>query len=426
MMQKFTKLFVLIFFITFSGFLKAQEQNVITTAAPFLTITPDGRAGAMGDVGVTSSPDVYSQYWNPAKYVFAESSSGIGISYTPWLSELVSDIFVGYVSGYYKVNDRSSVSGSMRYFGLGEIQMTDDQGNPTGIINPNEFSFDVSYALKLDDRFSMAVGLRYIQSNIASGGGFNSGQDVGPGRSVGVDIAGFYKSKTKRYESFDGTITAGWNISNIGPKMSYNQDTESEYFLPTNMRLGVGYNFKFDEYNELNLMVDANKLLVPTPPMTYKQGETMPDGSISDGTDIISGKDSNVGVIEGVFQSFYDAPGYRIGTEGNYEKNDDGTYKIESGSVFKEEMSEIAWGFGAEYVYDKTFALRGGYFHESEYKGSRQYATLGFGFMYNSIGLDFSYLLNMSDVKSPLENTLRFSLSIDLDSFDLLGGEVDE
>ena len=415
------KFFIITFFLTVSGYLSAQEQNVITTAAPFLTITPDGKGGAMGDVGVTSSPDVYSQYWNPAKYVFAESNSGIGISYTPWLSELVSDIFVGYVSGYYKIDDRSSVSGSLRYFGLGEIQMTDDTGNPTGIINPNEFSFDVAYALKLDDRFSMAVSLRYIQSNIASAGGFNGGGDVGPGRSVGVDIAGYYTGKTKKYESFDGTLTAGWNISNIGPKMSYNQDSESEYFLPTNMRLGVGYNFKFDEYNEVNLMIDANKLLVVTSPYYKVEGD--------ESSGIGAGKDPNVGVIEGVFQSFYDAPGYRIEDKNDpsgYKTNTDGTYEIESGSVLKEELSEIAWGFGAEYVYDKTFALRGGYFNESEFKGSRKYATLGFGFMYNSIGLDFSYLLNMSDVKSPLENTLRFSLSIDLDSFDLLGDEYEE
>ena len=428
-----TKFFILTLFLTFSGYLSAQEQNVITTAAPFLTIAPDGRGGALGDVGATTSPDVYSQYWNPAKYIFAESNSGIGISYTPWLSELVSDIFVGYVSGYYKINDRSAVSSSLRYFGLGEIQLTDDTGQGQGSINPNEFSFDVAYALKLDDRFSMAVSLRYIQSNIASAGGYNSSQDVGPGRSVGVDIAGYYTGKTKRYESFDGTFTAGWNISNIGPKMSYNQSTQDDYYLPTNMRLGVGYNFKFDEYNELNLMVDANKLLVVTSPYY------MVDEDDNELQDIGAGKDPNVGVIEGMFQSFYDAPGYRIEAgndtpedekRGGYlvEINSKGKYEyvIENGSVLKEELSEIAWGVGAEYVYDKTFALRGGYFHESEFKGSRQYATLGFGFMYNSIGLDFSYLLNMSDVKSPLENTLRFSLTLDLDSFDLLGDEYEE
>ncbi len=271
----------------------------------------------------------------------------------------------------------------------------------------------------LDDRFSMAVSLRYIQSNIASAGGYNSAQDVGPGRSVGVDIAGYYNSKEYKYKDFDGRWTFGWNISNIGPKMSYNQDTQDAYFLPTNMRLGVGYNFKFDQYNELNVMIDANKLLVVTPPY-YKD-----DNDHSKG--IGAGKDPNVGVMSGMFQSFYDAPGYREkNADGSYKLNDDGTYVIESGSVFKEELSEIAWAFGAEYVYDKTFALRTGYFHEDETKGSRQYATIGFGFMYNAIGLDFSYLINTSQVKSPLENTLRFSLTIDLDSFDLLGDEVDE
>ncbi len=407
MMQKNTKFFVLTIFLAISGYLSAQEQNVITTAAPFLTITPDGRAGAMGDVGVTSSPDVYSQHWNAAKYVFSESNSGIGISYTPWLSELVSDIFVGYVSGYYKINNKSSVSSSLKYFSLGEIQMTDESGNPTGILHPNEFSFDLAYGVKLHERFSMAISLRYIQSSIASSSSFNSGEDTSPGRSVGVDVSGYYTGEYKKYDSFDGALVLGFNISNIGPKMSYSSGNSKDYFIPTNMRLGVGYNFRFDEYNELNLMIDANKLLVPTPPIYYALDEEMPDGSLSDGStdpsNIKSGKDPNVGVIQGMIQSFGDAPG-----------------------GFSEEMKEITWGFGAEYVYDKTFALRGGYFHEDEMKGSRQYATLGFGFMYNSIGLDFSYLLNMSDVKSPLENTLRFSLSIDLDSFSLLGEEFDD
>ncbi|MEN8137312.1 MAG: type IX secretion system outer membrane channel protein PorV [Bacteroidota bacterium] len=391
-MRNLNKLIVFAVLVIFTNGVNAQD-NPIITAAPFLTITPDAKAGAMGDVGAASSPDVYSQYWNPAKYIFSENNSGIGISYTPWLNELVSDIFVGYVSGYYKINDRSALGSSLRYFGLGEIQLTDDTGLGLGSINPNEFSFDISYALKLDDRFSMAVGLRYIQSNIASAGGYNSADDVGPGRSVGVDIAGYYNSKEYKYKDFDGQWTFGWNVSNIGPKMAYNKNSEDEYFIPTNLRFGAGYKFKFDQYNVLNISVDANKLLVPTPPI---YSEDNPE-------EIVAGKDPNVGVIQGIFQSFNDAP--------------DG---------FSEEMKEIAWAFGAEYIYDDTFALRGGYFHEDITKGARQYATIGFGFNYNAIGLDFSYLISTSQVKSPLENTLRFSLTLDLGSFDLLGEEIDE
>lgn len=367
----------------------SDGSRVIATSAPFLTITPDARSGAMGDVGAATGTDVYSQYWNPAKYIFAENSSGIGISYTPWLSELVSDIFVGYVSGFYKIDDNSAIGASLRYFGLGEIQTTDNVGNPTGIIKPNEFSFDLSYSLRLDERFSMAVGLRYIQSNIA-GGGYNSSYDVGPGQSVGVDIAGYYFSEEKKYSDFDGQWSLGWNISNIGPKMSYSKNAtpDQEYFIPSNMRIGGGYKFVFDSYNVLNVNVDANKLLVPTPPIYDEMGN------------VVEGMDPNVGMMKGIFQSFYDAPG-----------------------GFSEEMQEIAWAFGTEYIYDKTFALRAGYFYEHPEKGNRQYATLGFGFYYNSIGLDFSYLMSTSPVRSPLENTLRFSLTIDFDSFSLLPEE---
>ena len=392
-MNHLSKTFLSLILLLGSSSLFAQntgsDSRVIPTGAPFLTITPDARAGAMGDVGAATTTDVYSQYWNPSKYVFAENSSGLGISYTPWLSELVSDIFVGYVSGFYKINDNSAVGSSLRYFGLGEIQTTDGVGNPTGIIKPNEFSFDLSYSLRLDERFSMAIGLRYIQSNIA-GGGYNSSYDVGPGRSVGVDIAGYYFSEVKRYKDFDGSWSFGWNISNVGPKMSYSENAQAdqEYFLPANLRIGGGYNFKFDTYNELNVNIDANKLLVPTPPIYDEQGN------------IVSGMNPNVSMMQGLVQSFYDAPG-----------------------GFEEEMQEIAWAFGAEYIYDKTFALRGGYFYEHPDKGNRQYATLGFGFYYNAIGLDFSYLMSTSQVRSPLENTLRFSLTIDFDSFTLLPEE---
>ena len=402
-MNKITKFFIFALIISFSNSAVGQDSRTITTAVPFLTIAPDARAGAMGDAGAVSTPDVYSQYWNASKYVFNESNSGIGISYTPWLNSLVSDIFLGNVSGFYKIDDRSAIGASLKYFSLGEIQGTGSGGENTWLYKPNEFSFDISYALKLDDNFSMAVALRYIQSDL-NGGASDPGTKVG--RSVGVDISGYYFTDEKKYENFDGKFTFGWNVSNIGPKMNYTDDIVQENFLPTNLRLGVGYNFKFDSYNELNVMLDLNKLLVPTPPMYYQNGEEMPDGSISDGStapaNIKSGKDPNVGVVTGMVQSFYDAPG-----------------------GFSEEMDEIAYAFGAEYVYDKTFALRTGYFHENETKGARQYATIGFGFMYNSIGLDFSYLISTSQVKSPLENTLRFSLVIDLGSFNVVGDDIE-
>ncbi|MCK5824531.1 MAG: type IX secretion system outer membrane channel protein PorV [Ichthyobacteriaceae bacterium] len=376
----------------------AQIKNPITTSAPFLLIAPDAHSGAMGDVGAATGPDVYSQHWNASKYAFAESNSGIGISYTPWLSDLVDEIFIGYVTGYYKVNDRSAIGGSLRYFGLGEIQLTDINGNPQGSVNPNEIAFDVSYALKLDKHFSMAVALRYIQSNIATAGSYNGAEDVGAGKSVGVDVSAYYVTEIHKYKSFDGQFTFGGTVSNIGPKMSYNKNATSDqkYFLPTNLRLGTGYNFKFDSYNELNVTVDFNKLLVPTPPVMGKDD----NGDYV----IVEGKDDDVSFINGMFQSFSDSPG-----------------------GFSEEMEEVSVAFGAEYLYDDTFALRAGYFHEDENKGARQYATLGFGFMYNSIGLDFSYLVSTSNVRSPLENTLRFSLTIDLGGdYDLIGDYDDE
>jgi hypothetical protein len=384
MKKRFGLIILFLALITFEA--TAQEvANPISTAAPFLTITPDARGAAMGNVGATTSPDVFSQFYNPAKYAFSESNSGIGISYTPWLGELVDDIFVGYVSGYYKINNRSAFSSSLRYFSLGEINLTDGNGDFQGTMKPNEFSLDLAYSMLLSDSYSMSVGARYIQSSIVSGG-FNGNDDTEVGKSVGVDISGFYMPEYKSYSSFDGRLTIGWSISNLGLKMSYNKNAteDQKYFLPTNLRFGTGYSMKFDNYNTLNLSIEANKLLVPTPPITDASGN------------ILEGKDPNVSVIKGAVQSFYDAPG-----------------------GFSEEFKEIAWAMGAEYVYDETFALRTGYFHENELKGDRQYATIGFGFMYSSIGLDFSYLINTSSVRSPLENTMRFSLIIDFDSFNM-------
>lgn len=379
-MFNLTKTFFLIIFFSFLTInIKAQENSsrVVTTAVPFLTIASDARSSAMGDVGIASSPDVFSQYWNPAKYAFSEVYSGVGISYSPWLGDLVKDIFIGNVVGFYKIDDQSAVGSSFRYFNLGEVQMTTIDAADNGILKPNEFSFDVSYSLMLDDRFSMAVAIRYIRSSIANGPD-NPGSKVG--QSVAVDIAGYYKSKEVRFGGFDGSWSLGWNISNIGPKISYTDASTNNNFLPTNLRIGGGYNFKIDDENEVSVMLDINKLLVPTPPIYNDKGE------------IIEGKNTNVGVVKGIFQSFYDAPG-----------------------GFSEEMNELSYAFGTEYDYAKTFFLRTGYFYEHKTKGARNYATLGVGFLYNAIGLDFSYLISMSKQRSPLENTLRFSLTVDLE-----------
>ena len=355
--------------------IKAQDEpNPITTAAPFLLIVPDARAGGMGDVGVATSADANSQHHNPSQFAFLNSQYALGVNYTPWMRELVNDVFLGGVSFANRINDRSAWASSIKYFTFGEIQLTDGSGNPVGVEKPNEFSIDGTYALKLSEYYSMGVTMRYIRSDFA----LKSTDDLlNTVNTFAVDISGYYQSEEQNYGDFNGRWRAGFNIANIGPKVNYS-DGGKENFIPTNMKLGGGFDFILDDYNMISATAEFTKLLVPTPPIRDENGN------------IVEGKDDDVPFFTGMFQSFGDAP--------------DG---------FSEEMAEFTWALGAEYVYNNAFALRTGYFHESDLKGARQYFTVGTGFKFKSTKLDISYLFNASDVNNPLENTFRFSLAFD-------------
>lgn len=364
--------------------LKAQEQQrVITTAVPFLMVAGDARSAGMADNGVATSADVFSQQWNPAKYAFALDKQGFSASYTPYLTGLANDISLGQITYYNRINERSAFAGSLRYFGLGDIQETDENGELQRILSPNELALDGSYALKLGERFSMSVAGRYIRSNlkIQSATG-----DAKPASSFAVDISGFYQSEEQAYNDFNGRWRLGFNIQNIGPKLSYDDDELSQSFIPTNLKLGGGFDFIFDDYNKLGLNVEFTKLLVPTP---LELIDYNGDGEIdSEDRGIARDKYNDIGWVEGIFTSFGDAP--------------DG---------MSEELKEFTYSVGAEYLYQESFALRAGYFSESKMKGARKYFSLGAGFKYKVVNVDFSYLFSASKVRNPLENTLRFSLS---------------
>ncbi|PCI06691.1 MAG: hypothetical protein COB73_09635 [Flavobacteriaceae bacterium] len=360
--------------------IKAQDEpNPITTAAPFLLITPDARAGGMGDVGVATSPDANSLHHNPAKFSFMDSQFKVGIIYTPWLRELTNDVFLGGFTVANRINDRSAWAASLKYFNLGEIELTDGGGFPIGTEKLNEFSLDGSYSLKLSDYFGMGVAMSYIRSDL---GIKSADAAINPVNTFTVGVSGYFQTDEQNYGSFNGRWRGGFNIANIGPKVSYT-DGGSENFVPTNLKLGGGFDFVLDEYNRINTTIEITKLLVPTPPI---YGDHDDDPSTPD--EIIRGRDNNVGFAKGMFQSFYDAP--------------DG---------FSEEMAEVTWALGVEYMYNNAFALRTGYFHESDLKGARQFFTIGAGFRFKSAELDVSYLFNASDVNNPLENTLRFSFA---------------
>ncbi len=353
-----------------------DEPNPITTAAPFLLIAPDARAGGMADMGVATYADANSQHYNPAKYVFMPSEWQIGVNYTPWLRNLTNDVSLMSLFVSNKINERSSWGASMKYFSLGSIDLTDDSGISLGSENPNEFSIDGSYSLKLSDYFSMAVVLRYIHSNLAIN---VDNSDIQTVNTFAVDLAGYYRGEEKNYGTFNGRWRGGFNISNMGPKVQMVVGG-NESFIPTNLKLGGGFEFILDNYNTITANVEFNKLLVPTPPIR--------DNATGE---IIKGKDDNVSFAKGMFQSFYDAPG-----------------------GFSEEIDEVTWGLSGEYLYNNVFAVRAGYFYESPNKGDRQFFTVGAGFRFRSATLDLSYLINTSDVNNPLESTLRFSLSFNL------------
>lgn len=346
-------------------------SRLILTGVPFLSISPDARSGAMGDVGAAISPDANSIHWNPAKLAFMEEDNGVSFSYSPWLQRLVPDINLAYLSGYHRLDDRNTIGGSLRYFSLGNIQLTDNAGTDYGSYNPNEFAIDGTFARKFGEDFSLGTAVRFIYSNLLNGQ-FAAGQQTKPGTALAADVSAFYKKETVLLNS-DARFALGLNISNIGTKISYT-DNASKIFIPTNLKLGTATTF-LNGPGEFTVAFDINKLLVPTPPI------------INESTgEIAAGKDPDRSVPAGIFGSFADAPG-----------------------GFSEELREINYSLGMEYWYDKQFALRTGFFYENPEKGNRQYLTLGAGLRYNVMNLDFAYLL-ASQQKSPLANTLRFSL----------------
>jgi hypothetical protein len=378
MKQKLLSFFLISILFPGTSLLYSQDQfNAIQTVVPFLTIAPDSRAGAMGDAGVATSPDVYSNHWNPAKFAFIDGNGGVGISYSPWLRNLVPDINIAYLSGYYRIDKKQVISSSLIYSSLGRVKVTDDYGTELLDINPNELAFDLGYSRKFAEKFSGGVAFRFIYSNITQGVS-SGGEQTYPGISFAADISGYYRNNVTLFDK-DAEVALGVNFSNIGSKLSYTKGQTSD-FIPMNLRIGGAGTLNFDEFNKMTLSIDLNKLLVPTPP-EYE------------GTEIVAGKDPNVSVPAAIFQSFYDAPG-----------------------GFSEELHEITYSFGAEYWYNDQFAIRGGYFHENQWKGNRKFFTAGAGFKLKGFTIDFSYLMPTTS-NHPLARTLRFSLSFDSNAF---------
>ena len=372
----------------------ANTLNTITTAVPFLLITPDSRSGGMGDAGCASLNDVNAIHWNASKLAVEDKKMGFAVSYTPWLRALVPDINLAYLTGFYKLKKRGTIAASLRYFSLGDITFTDANGQTTGQFRPNEFAIDVAYATKLSKNLSAGGAIRYINSNLTGGALVESAQ-TRPGRAVAVDVSALYKKEKVKLGDKKAIVAIGINISNIGNKMTYSDRNGSGNadFLPINLRLGGSLNVNLDDYNTISILADANKLLVPTPPVyeVGANGAPIPNGS--GGYKIAAGKDPNRGVAEGIFGSFSDAPGGA-----------------------PEELHEINYAVGMEYWYNHLFAIRGGYFYEHPTKGNRQFFTLGAGVKYNVFGLDFAYLIPTQQ-KNPLANTLRFTLTFDFDAF---------
>lgn len=361
---------------------KLDMFNPVNTSVTSQMIAPDARAAGMGDVGVATDPDVNSQYWNPAKYPFCISRAGVSLNYTPWLRQLVSDMDLAYLSGYYRIGDYSAVSASLRYFSLGEVMTNYDSttGESNGMtINPYEMSFDVAYSLMLSEKFSLAAAVRWIYSDLT----YYYTDDTSPGSAFAADIACYYNDYIN-IGARECQLGIGLNISNIGSKITFGGDDNSE-FIPTNMRLGLALMVPIDEFNRFTIAADANKLLVPTYPK-QEEGE-----STEDYQQRVQKEYYDVSSISGIFKSFGDAPG-----------------------GFKEELQEINWSVGAEYVYNDKFTLRAGYHHESENKGNRKYFTVGAGFRMSAFSLDCGYVIATAK-SNPLDQTLRFTLGFDMD-----------
>lgn len=380
------KIFIPLMALLAGQFAKAQEEptRVITTGVPFLLVAADARSAGMADQGVATSTDAYSQQYNPAKYAFATEGQGFSMSYTPYLTSLVNDISLGQLTYYNRINERSAFAGSFRYFGLGNIELRPDSETPPVVVSPNELAFDGSYSLKLSNRFAMAVAGRYISSNLKIP---DANNDVSTARSFAFDVTGFYQSEEIAYEDFNGRWRGGFTFQNMGPKISYDSSTINANFLPANLRMGGGFDFILDQYNKVGVNLEFAKLMVPTP---QEPKDLNGDGDNNDADEIAANRNEydKIGWVQGIFQSFTDAPG-----------------------GFSEELKEITYSIGSEYSYQDSFAFRAGYFHESPMKGARKFFSLGAGFKYNVVRVDLSYLFSTSQVKNPLENTLRFSLT---------------
>ena len=385
-------LFKFLSILVIAQYANAQDR-VITTGVPFLLIAADARSAGMADMGVATSADAYSQQFNPSKYAFSKQKQGFSMSYTPYLTSIANDISLGQITYFNRFNDRMAFSGSLRYFGFGDIELreTGDPNEVPVITSPNEFAIDGSYSLKLSPEFAMGVSGRYIRSNLKIA---NATTDARPATTFAVDVSGIYQSEEEVFDNFNGRWRAGFNFQNLGPKLSYDNDLLNENFIPANMRLGGSFDFILDDYNKVSLIGETTKLLVPTPQTVTDLNN---DGVI-DATDksINNQNYRNISWTSGIFKSFGDAP--------------DG---------FSEELKEFTWALGAEYWYQDSFALRTGYFNESVEKGARKYLTLGAGFKYNIVKIDVSYLFSASKVRNPLENSLRFSLSFNFgDEYD--------
>jgi Type IX secretion system protein PorV len=385
----------IIFICLFSVLKLSAQQRVITTGVPFLLVAADARSAGLGDQGVATSADAFSQQWNPSKYAFIEKHQGFSVSYTPYLTSLVNDISLGQVTYYNKINDKSAFGGSLRYFGLGEIELRQNFDDPANVVKPNELGLDLSYSLKLSESFAMGIGFRYIRSNLKIP---DANQDTSAASSFAFDISGFFQGEEVAFNDFNGRLRLGFNFQNLGPKISYDTTLadKTANFLPANMKLGAGYDFVFDEYSKFTLSTEFTKLLVPTPfetvlPIDSNGNGTFEQSELNAATTANSANNNAYKAINwtsGIFKSFGDAPG-----------------------GISEELKEFTYSIGGEYNYQDSFAFRLGYFHESQDKGARNFFTLGAGFKYNVVKVDVSYLFNASKIKSPLENTLRFSLS---------------
>ncbi|MDO5105440.1 type IX secretion system outer membrane channel protein PorV [Capnocytophaga sp.] len=380
--MRFLRVFVL--FLGFYNSVFSQEERPLATAFPFLLLSPDATASGRGDTGVASTPDVFSQYWNASKYVFAPENSGVALGYTPYLSKVVRDVFIGNLC-YYKKTHRSAWAGSFRYFSIGDVTLTQGFNNDfyvLGNFRPSEFAFDLSYSLKLSEHYAMGVAARFLSSNLRL-----PTEESYTARGLGFDISGYYHSPKHLIGNYFGSYRFGFQVSNIGGKVQYENHGHA-FFIPTNLRLGISYTLLPDSYNRFELLLEMNKLLIPSPPKyhyTDHNGNGKQDAD--EPLEIVAGKNPNVDFFQGIFRSFSDAP-----------------------NGFSEEWHEIAWSAGFEYAFDERFFLRTGYFYQHKNKGDRQYLTIGTGFKIKTLQADFSYLFSTAKTHNPLSSSLRISL----------------